>query len=144
MNILYPAIITKEHKRYTVEFPDLPEAITEGESLEEAVFNASDVLTLTLEGRMEEGLDIPSPSHIKKAYLIAPSARIQAALLIRLAKGQHTLSEIARSLGTSWPSVARLEDPHHWPSLRQLERVAAAIGQKLIISLEPVTEKKLA
>ena len=60
MKISYPAKITfsKNDKRYFVEFYDLAEAITEGETLEEAVFNASEVLTLTLESRIGEKQDI--------------------------------------------------------------------------------------
>jgi antitoxin HicB len=142
MNVLYPAIFKydRTEKRYTVHFLDLPEAITEGESLEEALFNAAEALTLTLEGRVDEGIDIPMPSHEhKNARMIAPSARAQAALLMRWAKGKHTTAEIARALNTSWPAISRLEDPHHWPNLRQLERAAAAIGQRLVISLEPVS-----
>lgn len=141
MNVLYPAIFEydKSEKRYTVYFPDLSEAVTEGETLEEAIFNASEVLTLTLEGRVDEDVEIPRPSKHKNAKLIAPSARAQAALLLRWAKGDHTTAEIARALNTSWPAVARLEDLHHWPNLRQLERAAASIGHKLIISLEPVS-----
>ncbi|MBV9576433.1 MAG: type II toxin-antitoxin system HicB family antitoxin [Gammaproteobacteria bacterium] len=143
MNVLYPAIFKYDRtgKRYAVHFPDLSEAITEGETLEEALFNASEVLTLTLEGRIEEGMEIPKPSQRKNAKLIAPSARAQAALLMRWAKGEHTTAEIARALNTSWPAIARLEDPHHWPNLRQLERAAAAIGQRLVISLEPVSSE---
>ena len=137
MKILYPALITQVDDRYLVHFPDLAEAITEGETLEEALFNAADVLTLTLEGRMEEHLIIPQPSQQTEAYLISPSARVQTALLIRMAKGNHTIAELARTLETSWASVARLENPHHWPSLRQLEKICAALGQRLIISLEP-------
>lgn len=138
MNILYPAIINyhEKDKRFFVEFPDLEEAITEGNSLEEALFNAAEVLTLTLEGRMDENIEIPLPSSPKKSYLIAPSARVQAALLIRFAMRDHTISELARALETSWPAAARLENPHHWPSLKQLERAAAAMGQRLILSLE--------
>lgn len=141
MNVLYPAIFTydKSEKRYTIHFPDFPEAITEGETLEEAFFNASEVLTVTLEGRIDEGVEIPKPSRCKGAKLIAPSARAQAALLMRWAKGEHSIAEIARALNTSWPAIARLEDPRHWPNLRQLERAAAAVGQRLVISLEPVT-----
>lgn len=146
MNVLYPAIFEydKSEKRYTVHFPDLSEAITEGETLEEALFNASEVLTLTLEGRVDDGIDIPQPSHHqnKMTKWIAPSARAQAALLMRWAKGDHTTAEIARALNTSWPAVSRLEDPHHWPNLRQLERAAAAIGQRLVISLEPLSDGK--
>lgn len=147
MNVLYPAIFEfdRDSKRYTVSFPDLPEAITEAESLEEAYFNASEVLTLTLEGRTDEGIKIPKPSrvkNIKNTKLIAPSAKAQAALLVRWAKGKHTTAELARLLNTSWPAAARLENPRHWPNLRQLERMAAAIGQKLVISMEPITDKK--
>ncbi|MDR3491330.1 MAG: type II toxin-antitoxin system HicB family antitoxin [Gammaproteobacteria bacterium] len=140
MNVLYPAIFEydKSEKRYTVHFPDLSEAITEGKTLNEAIFNATEVLTLTLEGRMDEKIKIPKPSHHKNAKLISPSAKAQAALLMRWAKGNHSFAEVARALNTSWPSVARLEDPHHWPTLRQLERAAAALGQKLVLSMEPV------
>jgi antitoxin HicB len=142
MNVLYPAIINfnRSDKRYNVRFPDLPEAITEGETLEEALANASEVLTLTLEGRIDEGMEIPRPSHRKKARLIAPSARAQAAFLLRWAKGKYTTAQIARSLKTSWPAVARLEDPRHWPNLRQLEKAAATLGHKLVISLEPLSK----
>ena len=138
MNILYPAQINYDakEKRYFVQFIDLEEAITEGDTFEEALFNASEVLTLTLEGRMDEEIQIPGPSEIKTGYLIAPSARIQAALLIRFAKGEHTIAELARALETSWPAAARLENPHHWPSLKQLEKAAATMGQRLILSLE--------
>ena len=86
-------------------------------------------------------MEIPQPSHCTgHQKLISPSVRAQASLLIRWAKlsGGHTTSEIARSLNTSWPAVSRLEDPKHWPSLRQLEKVANALGQQLIISMEPL------
>lgn len=141
MNVLYPALFEydKSEKRYTVHFPDLPEAITEGETLEEAVFNASEVLTLTLEGRVDEGMEVPYPSKLKNARFIAPSARTQAALLLRWAKGNRTTAEIARALNTSWPAIARLENLRHWPNLRQLERAAATVGHRLVISLEPVS-----
>lgn len=146
MKIAYPVKITfdKNDKRYFVEFYDLAEAITEGETLEEAVFNASEVLTLTLEGRIDEKQEIPAPSKIKGAYMIAPSARVQASLLIKLTRGNHTIAEIARTLESSWPAISRMENPHHWPSLRQLERTASAIGQQLVISFEPIKKIKRA
>lgn len=137
MKIIYPALIKKDKgEHYLVTFPDLPEAITEGDTLEEALFNASEVLTLTLEGRAEEEMDIPTPSIIKEAYEIAPSARVQAALLLRLSRGKRKVADIARALHTSWPSVSRLEDPTHWPSLKQLEKVAATLGKRLVLSLD--------
>lgn len=137
MKIVYPVIISKDKdNRYLVTFPDFPEAVTEGETMEEALFNASEVLTLTLEGRAEERMDIPVPSDVKGAHKIAPSARVQAALLLRMSRGKKKIADIARALHTSWPSISRLEDPAHWPSLKQLEKVAATFGKRLVLNLE--------
>lgn len=115
----------------------MEETITEGEAIEEALHNAAEVLTLTLEGRIEEGLKIPPPSKVKQGHLIAPSTRVQAALLIRFHKDDHTTAELARKLGTSWPAAARLENPKHWPSLKQLERAAHVLNQQVVISMRP-------
>lgn len=139
MNISYPAsIICDEDQRFIVSFPDFKEAITEGETIEEALFNASEVLTLTLEGRAEEKLSIPKASKIKgkNIYQIFPSARVQSALLLRQVQAKQTKASIARALNTSWASVDRLEDLQHWPSLKMLERAAAVMGQQVIISFQ--------
>lgn len=143
MNSRYPALIKldKKESRYLVTFPDFPEACSEGETLEEAHFNASEVLTLTIEARIEEEVEIPHPSTCAKDHVyISPSVRAQSALLIRWIKHEkkHTTSELARNLHTSWPAIARFESPSHWPSLRQLEKIAHALGQELIISMEPL------
>jgi len=29
-----------------------------------------------------------------------------------------------------------LEDPHHWPSLKQLEKAAQVLGKRLVLSFE--------
>jgi len=68
--------------------------------------------------------------------IIAPDARTQAALLVRLTRGDRSLADIARALETSWPAAKRLEDPHHWPSLKQLEKTAQALGKRLVLSFE--------
>jgi antitoxin HicB len=145
MKISYECIIEKqEDNKFLVTFPDFEEAFTEGESLEEAIFNAEEVLTLTLEGRIDEGLNIPLPRpkkhNLEASYEIYPSTRIQSALLVRFIRSQRSLSELARYLETSWPSASRLEDPHHWSSLRQLNRVAEAFGGRLVLSFESLKD----
>jgi len=148
MKILYPARIKyiARDDRYFVQFLDLDEAVTEGETFEEALFNASEVLTLSLEGRIEEGMELPAPSKSKArdVIFVAPSPRVQAALLLRvkLDESSHTKAEIARALGTSWPSISRSFDPHHWPPLKQLDRIASALGQRLISNMEPTETEK--
>lgn len=93
---------------------------------------------MTLEGHMEEGLEIPEPKEHEDGIWIFPSAQVQAALLIRLSKNGKSLADLARALGTSWPSAQRLENPRHSPTLKQLERAAAALGKRLVLSFESV------
>lgn len=138
MEIRYPAMITKTPEGgLHVQFTDLDEAFTEGDSLEEALFNAAEVLTLTLEGRLAEGMDVPEPSQgVKGARYIAPDAKTQGVLLLRAARGDRSLADLARALETSWPQAKRLEDPRHWPSLKTLDKAARVLGKRLVLSME--------
>ncbi|WP_028592952.1 type II toxin-antitoxin system HicB family antitoxin [Paenibacillus massiliensis] len=60
---IYPAIFEKgEVKGYTVTFPDLPGAITEGDDMEEALRMARECLELHLYGMEEDQDEIPNPT----------------------------------------------------------------------------------
>ena len=111
--------------------------MTDGETLDEALFNASEALSGILGWMLDENQPIPDPSPAGDGrVLVAPDARTQAALLIRRARGERSLAELARALETSWPSAQRLENPRHSPTLRQLEKAAAALGKRLVLALE--------
>ena len=142
MKIAYQAIFEEDQDGIFVRFPDLQEAFTEGKTMEEALFNAEEVLNLTLEGRMDEGMEIPDPKEYEGGVWIYPSAQVQSALLMRTARKGRSLAELARALGTSWPSAQRLENPRHSPTLKQLERAAAALGGKLVLSVEHTEGKR--
>lgn len=61
---LYPAVFTKEDAGYSVSFPDLKNCFTSGETLEEAMEMANDVLCLTLYDLEQEGAMIPAASAV--------------------------------------------------------------------------------
>jgi antitoxin HicB len=138
MKLTYPALITQEGDDYLVEFPDVKGAVTYGESLEHALAMASEALSGVLEVMLENEQDIPLPSKPKgkNIYYVAPEASVQAAVLFHLNRGDRSLSDIARALGTSWAAAQRLENPRHSPTVKQLEKAAAAVGKKLVISFE--------
>ena len=73
---------------------------------------------------------------VKGVHYIAPDAKTQAAMLLRLARGERSLSDLARALETSWPVAKRLENPTHWPSLKTLDRAVAALGKWLVLTVE--------
>lgn len=136
MNLAYPYTVEPQDGGFFVQFVDLEEAFTEGATPEEAAFNAAEVLSGILAYRLEHGDDIPAPSPANGHPVALPAASVQSALLIRQARGHRPLSELARALDTSWPSAQRLENPHHWPSLKQLDKAARALGKRLVLSIE--------
>ncbi len=64
MKYVYPAIFTKEEGQFSVEFPDVPECITCGDSLEEAIYMAEDALALVLFTYEKNGSAIPEATEI--------------------------------------------------------------------------------
>ena len=58
----YPFDITPDGKFFLVTFPDIPEAITQGETLEEARLAASDALETALDLYSEDSRVPPTPS----------------------------------------------------------------------------------
>ena len=54
-------------------FPNLPDTFTEGMTKEEALFNATEVLSAMLAWRLDEAKDVPAPNQkIEGAQYIAP------------------------------------------------------------------------
>jgi antitoxin HicB len=137
MNLSYPFTTKLQtNGSFLVQFVDFEEAFTEGETLEEAAFNAAEVLSGIIAHRLEQGEVIPEPSPAKKRLLASPSAGVQSAMLLRAARGDRPLADLARALETSWAAAQRLEDPRHWPSLKQLDRAARVLGKRLVLSFE--------
>lgn len=62
---VYPAIFTPEDGSYSVTFPDLEGCYTCGDTLEDAMYMANDVLAFTLYGYEKAGRTVPEPSSCK-------------------------------------------------------------------------------
>jgi len=138
MKLEYPYTLdAQKGGGFLVQFVDFEEAFTEGDTEDEAAFNAVEVLSLVLEQRMDDGKTIPSPSARKGRRLACPQASVQVALLMRHAREEQgkSLADMARALHTSWPSAQRLEQPGSNPTLKQLEKAAAALGKRLVVGL---------
>lgn len=138
MNLEYPYTLEAQPDgTFLVQFLDLEEAFTEGLTADEAAFHAAEVLSLVLEQRMEDNQPIPRPTQPWDGETASPRANIQTAVLLRWAREDEgkTLSDLARALNTSWPAAQRLERANGNPTLKQLERAAAALGKRLIVHL---------
>jgi len=73
---VYPAILTPDAKEggFVVTFVDLPEAITQGETEDEAWQEAADCLEEAIANRIVSGLSIPPPSRSKRGQYAVPVA----------------------------------------------------------------------
>lgn len=60
--LFYPCIIREEDGWHYVDFPDFEACFTDGETLEEALYYAKDVLTAVLIDLASQGKDFPKPS----------------------------------------------------------------------------------
>ena len=61
----YPAIFHAENGGFWVEFPDLPGCVTEGNSIAEAVAEASSALGGFLCSMMDRSIELPVPSDLR-------------------------------------------------------------------------------
>lgn len=61
----YPCIIKKEEDIYYVNFIDFPECFTDGESFQEAIDNAKDVLEAVVFTYLKQNKELPKPSYIE-------------------------------------------------------------------------------
>lgn len=71
MKVIYPVNLKKEKDgSYLVSFPDVPEAVTDGDTKAESFSLASDCLIAALGGYVNDRHDIPKPSRPKRGQPI--------------------------------------------------------------------------
>lgn len=119
---------------YVVTFPDVPEAITEGDDEDEALLRAVDALETALEMYADDGEDLPQPSKLKRGRkVVRPSALASIKLAVYQSMRDEGVrkSELARRLGWHLPQVDRLLDLHHASRLDQAEAALLALGRRL-------------
>lgn len=83
---IYPATLIPDEVDggFTVIFRDLPEAITQGDTVEECLVEAADCLEEAVAGRIRRGHELPAPSKCEKGEKLVPvpmQTAMKAALL---------------------------------------------------------------
>jgi antitoxin HicB len=132
----YPVLLKPDHMEggFVVTCRDIPEAITQGESLEDALYEAADCLDEALHARILDDKAIPLPGRARKAeVLVSPPAGTALKLAVYLAmREQHiSKSELARRMGVDEKEVRRALDPHHPTKTPRLEEALHAMGRRV-------------
>ncbi|HEC11801.1 MAG TPA: type II toxin-antitoxin system HicB family antitoxin [Acidiferrobacteraceae bacterium] len=135
----YPVWLTPaEEGGFVVTCRDLPEVITQGEDLHDALMRAADAMEEAFAARIDDELEFPLPSEIQEdEHLVAPSAEMvaKAALYVALREAEVSKTELARRLGVDEKVVRRLLDPHYRSKLPRLAEAVQALGRRLRIEL---------
>ncbi len=142
-NFIYYASLTPdpEDGGFVVRFTDFPEAITQGDSIEESLHEAADCLEEAVANRILMKLDIPMPTEVSErsyaAPLPAPMAA-KAALYLAMRELKLTNAEFADRLHRREQDIKRLCDPHEAADMSQIDEALAAIGRRLFIGIQVV------
>ena len=135
----YPVILEAQPEGgFVVTFPDVPEAITQGEDEDEALMYAIDALESALSFYVDDRKPLPVPSKPKRGQkTVRPSALECAKLGVYRAMTEQGIkkAELARRLGWHMPQVDRLFDLRHASRLDQIEAAARALGRRVEVSV---------
>jgi antitoxin HicB len=135
----YPVILEAQPEGgFVVTFPDVPEAITQGEDEDEALLYAIDALETALSFYVDDRKPLPLPSKAKRGQrTVCPSALECAKLGVYRAMTEQGIkkSELARRLGWHLPQVDRLFDLKHASRFDQIEAAARALGRHIEVSV---------
>ena len=128
----------QENGWWLVRFPEIPEALTEGEIEEEARINAVDCVIAALEGYMKAGRPIPrpSPSHPGLNRAVLPSlVTAKLAVYETMRRRGWSKVKLAMELGVAENSVRRLLDLRHSSHMGMIDAALAKMNAELSIEL---------
>ena len=135
----YPVQLEQEGDGgYVVTLPDIGYGATQGDTLEEALAQAEDMLEEGVLGMMAHGEEVPLPSAAKGRPTVALPALTAAKLEAYRAMRAAGLNkkQLAERLGWQPSQVTRLFDGRHASRLDQIEAALKALGRRLVVSSE--------
>ncbi len=132
----YPAKFKREKKEggFVITFRDIPEAITQAETLDDCFIEAADCLEEAIAGRIDDNLVISVPSKPRrgeKIIAVPAQTSIKAALYVAMDESKINKSELARRLNVDVREIRRMLNPHHGTKLPSMEQALAALGKHM-------------
>jgi len=139
MRYAYPyELLPQPEAGFTVIFPDVPEAITQGDTQDEAAAMAEDALLTALSFYTDhaESLPRPSPAHGRPLAYVPPLVAAKLALHDAMLAAGISNVALARRLGTDEKTVRRLRDPLHRSRINQVDAALRVLGKRMGIVIE--------
>jgi antitoxin HicB len=112
----YPVNLQPDTGGFFVSFPDIPEALTQGDDRENALFMGLDALITAFDFYFEDSRPVPPPSAITGDYVDVPLSVASKVMLLNSFLEQE---------------VTRLFDLHHSTKIDTIQRAMSALGKRL-------------
>ncbi|HTX77306.1 MAG TPA: type II toxin-antitoxin system HicB family antitoxin [Terracidiphilus sp.] len=132
----YPVRLRKDGKFILVTFPDIPEAITQGDNREHALEMAKEALESAIDFYFEDKRAVPMPSRPKRGQPVVDlpaSVAAKVLLLNEMLRQKVRPAELARRLGTTPQEVNRLTNLRHATKIDRVDAAMRALGKRLIV-----------
>lgn len=133
----YKIVAHEEHDHFWSTCPDIPEAHSVGDTLEELLKNAVDGITLALSIYVDQKREIPHASGQGEHYVRLSGVTVAKIILWnQLIHTGKSKADLAAMLGISPTAAARLVDFEHTSKLESLEDALDRFGLRLQITKE--------
>lgn len=133
----FPALLEAQSDGgFCVTFRDIPEAITQGDNLEDAKKEAINALITAIEFHFEDNRKVPEPSAPKEGEILIslpPSVEAKVMLLNLMLQEHKRPVDLARALHVKPQIVTRIMDVHHATKIDTLAAAFQAFGRQLDI-----------
>ena len=136
----YPVnLIPAAEGGYVVSFPDIPEALTQGETRHQSLEAAQGALISAFEFYFEDNDPIPLPSPVGKTddYVEIPlSVASKVLLLNAFLEARISQLELAKRIGRPKQEITRLFDLRHATKIDAVQAAARALGKELSLTIK--------
>ena len=137
LHLTYYAKIEQKDGIYLSSFRDLDNVFSEGDTLEECLFNAQEALNGVLMAMVENGFEISKPSEKQEGeYPIPVNPEVAAPVLLTLLrkKNNKSMSQVASVMHVPYQQYQRLESNCNM-TLRTLHKAIAALNARVEIRI---------
>jgi antitoxin HicB len=131
-----------EKRGIVVSFPDVPEAITQGDDETDAYAQAEEALGLALLTYSARNLPLPRARKHRGEDLVPVAAEAEIAAKLAVIEAVRTAgiskSEFARLIEKDEKDARRILDPKHATKLPTLSAALRKLGHRLVIATEAI------
>lgn len=128
----YPVNLEPCEGGYVVSFPDIPEALTQGDTRTEALEMGLDALVTSFDFYFEDNQPVPAPGNITGDFVEVPASVAAKVLLLNAFIGSGlTQVELASRMGVKKQEVTRLFNLHHATKIDTVQKALSALGKQL-------------